>query len=256
MKPELINFLAKLTALAEERSELLLIVGGYLRDRFLLQQEARDIDLLYSGDAIELAQALDPSRYHIECFRDFRTVKIHGLEFYEIEIASSRTESYPEPASYPQINLCQNPNCIDRIKADLPRRDFRINALVGSFHQQKLGDINPIFRDESLLVWDLVKAQKDIKQREISVFHDRSFIDDPTRVYRAVRFATKLGYQIEAHTSKLMLDICRSPLWKSALTKRKKRFEIEFELIMKLDQSDQALSMLKEFLPANENYLE
>jgi len=273
MDSKLSNFLNNYAAAAKAEGEILLIVGGYLRDLVILGQEGRDIDLLYTGDAIDFAlktssqsnksnynNIIMPSIKVKEIFEPFRTAKIEveGLEEYDIELASTRTETYPCPAAFPDVELCQDEDRMERVRRDLPRRDFTINALVAVIARSEATKqsiaqwtASPSARSDGLNILDLVNNMEDISNKQIRIFHDNSFIDDPTRVYRAVRFAAKLGFKFEANTYEVMRAACRDPRFAEWQQKRKNRFNIELDLIESLEpaQVKIAKTLLEELLP-------
>ncbi len=150
----------------------------------------------------------------IEEFKPFQTVKIKisGLDIYDLEFASARTESYPEPAAFPEVALTSN------IKEDISRRDFTINSLLIS-----LGPLN--FAE----LIDHSSALSDMKRGLIRVFHSNSFIDDPTRIYRAFRFALEYGFDIELKTAEWLKAALKDERFSLWFKKRKNRFSIELE---------------------------
>ncbi len=273
MQTELRQTLSNFAAAAEQRGELLVIVGGYLRDLVVLNKEGRDIDLLYTGDAIDFALELSnqsPELFHHgdikiptvkvrEIFEPFRTAKIEvaGLEEYNIELASARTETYSVPAAFPTIKLCTDKSLVTRIRQDLPRRDFTVNALIAPLRKEDLERITAEIRDteihqkQNFNIIDLVNAYEDIENKEIRVFHDNSFIDDPTRIYRALRFAAKLGFKFNPNTYEILRAACRDARFPEWQEKRRNRFNIELDHIESLEpqQSKLAIDLLAELLP-------
>ncbi len=280
MQEKLANFLNSFSSAAKAEGELLMLVGGYLRDLKILGQEGRDIDLLYTGDAIDFALKIsslsNKSSYNNiimpaikvkEIFEPFHTAKIEveGLEEYDIELASTRTETYPCPAAFPDVELCSDEDRMARIAKDLPRRDFTINTLVAVIatttashpeHSEgslsgSMGILRYAQNDGCHVQDDTINAEEDIAKKQIRVFHDNSFIDDPTRVYRAVRFAAKLGFKFEANTYEVMRAACRDPRFPEWLQKRKNRFNIELDLIESLEPAKAKIArdLLAELLP-------
>ena len=198
------------------------VVQRSLEKQMLTEPLANDIDLLINTAALPWISSIKEkfklltkrTLIIIEEFKPFQTVKvkISGLDIYDLEFASARTESYPEPASFPEVTLSSN------IKEDISRRDFTINSLLIS-----LGPLN--FAE----LIDHSSALSDMKMGLVRAFHSNSFIDDPTRIYRAFRFALEYGFEIELKTSewlKAALKDERFPLW---FKKRKNRFNIELE---------------------------
>jgi len=150
----------------------------------------------------------------IEEFKPFQTVKvrIEGLENYSFEFASARTEYYPHPASFPKVDLCSS------LALDTDRRDFTINTLLIS--------LNP---NDFLKLIDYSSALDDMKNGLVRVFHPQSFIDDPTRIYRAFRFCLEYGFELEKNTEGYLKEALKNedfPIW---FKKRKNRFLIELE---------------------------
>jgi tRNA nucleotidyltransferase (CCA-adding enzyme) len=224
-------FLRAVGNFAKEKNLEIYIVGGYTREKVLAEIQARsfedlnyrDVDLVVNSDAIQFVKDFfEESDFELlatEVFRAFKTIKIKvkGLEDYEIEFASTREESYPSPSAFPLVNL------ISDIKKDLLRRDFTINALLMSLMPENFGEI-----------LDYVGAMADLKAGLIRVFHDKSFIDDSTRVFRAIRFKAKYDFKIEPHTLSLMRTCCQHPdypLWRE---KRKGQFRKEEERIKEI----------------------
>ena len=198
------------------------VVPRSLEKQMLTEPLGNDIDLLINTAALPWLSSVK-ERFKlltkrtliiIEEFKPFQTVKvkISGFDIYDLEFASARTESYPEPASFPKVTLTSS------IKEDISRRDFTINSLLIS-----LGPLN--FAE----LIDHSSALSDMEMGLIRAFHSNSFIDDPTRIYRAFRFALEYGFELELKTSewlKAALKDERFPLW---FKKRKNRFHIEFE---------------------------
>ena len=153
-------------------------VGGVVRDE-ILGTPSLDIDLCYEGNAINFAKDLDI----IKTNPDFGTVRVK-LNDKEIDIASTRTETYPQKGHLP---LVANIGC--SLKEDLSRRDFTINALAK----------NTVTNE----IVDYFNGLEDIKNKKIKVLHDNSFIDDPTRIVRGLKFAIRFGFKLDEHTKQL-----------------------------------------------------
>lgn len=229
MLSEIKTFLQDLGMGANQLGHEIYIVGGFVRNLIYddlyntnKSQGYTDIDLVINTNAIDFIHKFqkyyqDHHPQHLtfeilEQFDQFGTIKIKHPEYhnYTLELASTRTESYEEAAAFPKVTI------IDDIKKDLPRRDFTINALLVSLNKEDFGEII-----------DHVGGIKDMQKRLIRVFHDQSFIDDPTRIYRAVRFAAEYDFEIEEHTLQLMRAALANPNYPQWFKKRKNRFEIE-----------------------------
>ncbi len=163
------------------------IVGGPVRD-ILLNLPNCDLDFVVEGDGIGFSQILNKSlEGQLTVHRAFKTTTI-VYNGHRIDIVTARTESYKGPASYPDVEP-------GTIKNDLFRRDFTINAMAISINNKNFGNIV-----------DLYNGLKDLKEGLIRVMHDKSFIDDPTRIFRAVRFSVRFDFTIEPHTIALVRE--------------------------------------------------
>lgn len=253
---ELLDFLRDIGKYAQSYGSKIYIVGGYVRDAIFekltgqsLNKELSnsknpkistlDLDLLVEGDAVvfldkylkEYSSDYDKNCIKIlETFDAFKTIKVsvEGVDAL-IELASSRTETYPKPAAFPKVKLGAS------VEEDLPRRDFTINAILQSIMPNDFGEII-----------DPINGQSDIENKIIKVFHDNSFVDDPTRIYRVARFMAKFNFAIENKTLSLIKEASLSQDFSNWYKKRKNRFEIEFGYIEQLDseQKDKAIKFL------------
>ena len=165
------------------------LVGGPVRD-ILLGRPAIDIDLTLETGSSTLARALAKRvEGRVRSFPQFLTYKVISSNFPEVDIATARKERYRTPGALPAVTA-------GRLKDDLLRRDFSINAIAidllsGAMH-------------------DPARGERDLESRVVRVLHDRSFIDDPTRIFRATRLAARLGFTIEPHTAELTRDAIES----------------------------------------------
>lgn len=209
LTPALWNLLSHAASEAEKRGWQLYIVGGAVRDILLSSAQysssqdsnstlfLQDIDLVVDGfhraadvgAGVELAKALqsDYPPVRLEVHGEFQTAALlwHNhpeLDSLWVDIATARTEFYPYPAANPEVEASS-------IRQDLYRRDFTINALAIRLTQPRSGEL-----------LDFFGGLIDLRSRLVRVLHANSFIEDPTRIYRAVRFAVRLGFQIEGQT--------------------------------------------------------
>ncbi|MGB3266078.1 MAG: CBS domain-containing protein [Microcoleus sp.] len=200
ISPELWQLLSIAANIARERGWQLYIVGGAVRDLLLATDDKlalTDIDLVVdgnrsaddSGAGVELAASLQKlyPESRLDVHGDFKTAallwnKDSVFGSLWLDIATARTEFYPYPAANPEVEASS-------IRQDLYRRDFTINALA-----VRLGVPN------SGQLLDFFGGLRDLEARQIRVLHANSFIEDPTRIYRAVRFAVRLGFAIEPQT--------------------------------------------------------
>jgi tRNA nucleotidyltransferase (CCA-adding enzyme) len=159
------------------------LVGGPVRD-LLLGRNAFDIDLTLEGDTAAFSRALAKRlNGRVKSFPQFLTYKVIANDMPEIDIATARKERYRKPGALPAVSP-------GRLKDDLLRRDFSINAIAIDVLTQQLHDPTG--------------GERDLRERRVRVLHEQSFIDDPTRIYRAVRLAVRLGFEIDGGSAKLM----------------------------------------------------
>lgn len=180
-------------------------VGGVVRDE-ILGLESFDIDLCYEGNAIDFAQTLDV----IKTNPDFGTVRV-VVEDKEIDIASTRCESYPKKGHLPVVN---NIGC--SLKEDLSRRDFTINALAK----------NTVSGE----IVDFFDGLGDLKDRKLKVLHDKSFIDDPSRIIRGLKFAIRFDFELDSETKKLQDEYLANINYDMSYHRIKKELKETFNL--------------------------
>jgi len=162
------------------------LVGGSVRD-LLRGEKNLDIDIVVEGDGIifakKMAEALNG---RVKTHERFGTAKIILKDGPIIDIATARTEYYEAPATLPKVETSS-------IKKDLYRRDFTINTLAIKLNSSDFGTLIDFFG-----------GQKDLKEKTIRVLHSLSFVEDPTRALRAIRFSERFGFRISKHTENLI----------------------------------------------------
>ena len=172
--------------MADHRGVPIYLVGGVVRD-LILKQRTGDLDVTVEGDGIAFAREVaDRCRAGVALFERFGTARLALPGGIKLDIASTRRESYAQPAALPDVQPAT-------LLEDLYRRDFTINAMAVQLNAEEWGRLH-----------DPYGGQRDLKAKRIRVLHERSFIDDPTRVFRAVRFATRFTFQLEPATRRLM----------------------------------------------------
>jgi tRNA nucleotidyltransferase (CCA-adding enzyme) len=171
---------------ADECGVEVYLVGGAVRD-VLLGRSNEDLDLVVEGDGINVARRL-ADRLGARCHPHppFMTAVITLPDGQSVDIASARTEFYRAPAALPDV-------ATSLIRQDLYRRDFTINALAVVLSGRDFGALIDFFG-----------GRRDLAHREIRVLHSLSFIDDPTRALRAVRYARRLGFTLARDTRHLV----------------------------------------------------
>lgn len=192
--PDIFNLLKLAGEIATESGFPAYLVGGSVRD-ILRGEENLDIDIVIEGDGIAFAQALGEKLYaRVKSHRRFGTAVVI-TEFLKFDVASARTEYYESPAALPMIEMSS-------IKKDLYRRDFTINTMAIRLNPDKFGQL-----------LDFFGGQRDIKEKTIRILHNLSFIEDPTRAFRAIRFSERFGFKISKHTLNLIRTAVRINLF-------------------------------------------
>ena len=205
LPPELLALLREASEAAHELGYSVYIVGGFVRD-LLLNQPNLDLDLVVEGDAIALAKHLAKKRGgRVHGHTRFGTAKwilsaMHpakgagssdlpsASQIDHLDFTTARTEFYAHPSALPEVETSS-------IKQDLRRRDFTINTLAICIDPERYGQLLDPFGGEA-----------DLQRGLIRVLHNLSFIEDPTRMLRAVRLEQRLGFKIEPRTAQLMGD--------------------------------------------------
>jgi len=182
----LLELMEKAGKVAEELGCQAFVVGGFVRD-LLLRHKNLDLDLVIEGEGIRFAKKFSTqekvsAKYH----RKFGTAQIVGSGGFKIDIASARREYYESPAALPVVEL-------STIRQDLYRRDFTINTLAIHLNPRHFGELIDFFG-----------GQRDIKNRIIKIIHNLSFVEDPTRIFRALRFEHRFGFSISKETGNLI----------------------------------------------------
>jgi len=182
---EIYNILKLSGEVAEENGFNAYLVGGTVRD--LLRGERNlDIDIVIEGDGITFAKALgEKLSARVKTHERFNTAQVIK-DKTKLDVATARTEYYESPAALPKVETSS-------IKKDLYRRDFTINTLAIK--------LNP--RDFGLLI-DFFGGQRDLREKTVRVLHNLSFIEDPTRAFRAIRFSERFNFKIGKHTESLI----------------------------------------------------
>jgi tRNA nucleotidyltransferase (CCA-adding enzyme) len=161
------------------------LVGGSVRD-ILLGEPNFDVDVVVEGDAISLANALaDELDGRVRTHRQFGTAVVLYGEDERVDLVTARSESYHAPAVLPTVE----PGSIDD---DLHRRDFTINAMAVSLKGENLGQLVDPFG-----------GREDLEAGRIRILHDQSFVDDPTRILRAIRYEDRYGFRMDDETVRL-----------------------------------------------------
>ena len=184
---ELYTLLTNIGQLATRSSVSVYLIGGIVRD-ILLQQPNDDIDIVVEGNGIDFANNLQATYGgEIVAHESFGTATWDHPLGLKIDIASSRLEFYDRPASLPDVEL-------STLREDLYRRDFTINAMAICLNEDTFGTLVDPF-----------SGQADLHKETIKILHNLSFVEDPTRILRAVRFETRFDFSMDEQTEKLAI---------------------------------------------------
>jgi len=214
---DLVDFIRKAGDIAEKQQQRLYLVGGVVRD-LLLERSNYDLDIVVEGDAIKLAQEIAAiNRANVTTHTRFGTAKLQWKRG-STDLATARAETYARPGALPTVKP-------GTIVDDLARRDFTVNAMAIGLNPRHYGELI-----------DPYGGRQDIKKRLVRVLHDKSFTDDATRIWRALRYEKRLGFRIEPKTLKLIerdIDMLG--------TISGDRIRHELELVLKEDLPEKAL---------------
>ncbi len=185
---EIYAILEKASDLAEKKDVELYVVGGFVRD-LLLKKRNFDLDFVVSRNGTDFGRALaELLGGRVKTHEKFNTAVVILDSGLRIDVATTRFEYYDIPGDLPRITQ-------GSLFHDLYRRDFTINAMAISLNRKRFGDLIDYFN-----------GKRDLKDRIIRVLHSLSFIDDPTRILRALRFKHRFQFKIGKTTESLMLS--------------------------------------------------
>ncbi len=180
------RFLEAAGRMADETGVSVYAVGGFVRD-LLLGIENLDVDLVVEGDGLAYARALGIRLgARVRTHERFGTAVLLFPDGFKLDVATARTEYYEYPTALPTVERSS-------IKQDLYRRDFTINTLAIRLHGREFGELI-----------DYYGGQRDLNEGTIRVLHSLSFVEDPTRVFRAIRFEQRLGFRLSKETLALI----------------------------------------------------
>ncbi len=223
---EMILLLRTIGEVATKLSYNAYAVGGFVRD-LLLKKPNLDLDIVIEGDGITYAKALAThlkGRYRTH--ERFKTAVVLMPDGFKIDIATARLEYYEYPAAMPTVELSS-------IKLDLSRRDFTINAMAIHLNPGEFGTLIDFFN-----------CQNDLKQKTVKVLHNLSFVEDPSRIFRAVRFEKRMEFQISAHTTRLIKNAVEMQLFGKS---EDPRFLTELKIIFAEENPLPAIQRLADF---------
>ncbi len=200
------------------------VVGGFVRD-LLLRRPVKDLDVILEGSAIKVGKSLVKKfGGRLTTHDKFHTAVWHlpetwNLALDALDLITARRETYETPGALPAV-------APSTIEDDLRRRDFTINAMAIRLDGNRFGEL-----------LDPLNGRKDLEQRTIRVLHLRSFVDDPTRILRAVRYEGRYSFQMDPATSGLVNEEALGVL--SGLSGERIRHELD--LILEEENAPQIL---------------
>ena len=190
-------------------------VGGFVRD-LLLGQPNLDLDLTVEGKGPEFARALaQRMQAEVRVHERFGTAVVILPDGQKIDVATARVEYYEYPAALPHVESSS-------VRQDLYRRDFTVNAMAIQLNGDRFGELIDFFG-----------GLRDLNQGLIRILYNLSFVEDPTRIIRAIRFEQRYGFNIEPQTQQLLQDAVESHYLRELSYKR-----IREELLLILEEKD------------------
>ena len=218
----LFGLIKRISLLADRYKVSAYLAGGVVRDMFL-GRDNFDFDVVIEGDAVFLARRLAVEiKAAVVVHQKFGTAVIEAEGLGRIDFAAARKEYYPHPGELPVVRP-------GRIRDDLFRRDFTINAMAVAINGAGYGRLI-----------DLFGGLDDLHAGKIRVLHEKSFIDDPTRIARAVRFEQRFSFRIERKT----LSLLKTELAVNRDDKIRHRYFVELKKLLKEPNPPKCLKRL------------
>lgn len=219
------DILAKIGAIGDRMNFPAFIVGGVVRDLFLGIKNY-DLDIVIEGEGIAFAQELSRDLGgRIKSHEKFGTAVVILADGFKIDVATARREFYEYPAAFPKVELSS-------IRKDLYRRDFTINAMAIQLNQKYFGKLVDFFG-----------GQRDLYKGIIRVLYNLSFVEDPARIIRAIRFEQRYNFKMDRTTE----DFLKKAIADKLLSRlRRKRITEELILILKEENPLKSLKRLEE----------
>jgi len=188
LDPEVSSLVGDIGAYADSLRVSVRLIGGIVRDA-LLGLKSRDVDIVLEADAIDFAQGWAKVKGAVlKTHPRFGTATVYLKSGLYVDFVTARRETYPTQGALPKVEP-------STFEDDVVRRDFTINALAVQISGPEYGRMI-----------DRCGGQEDLRNRVIRIFHDESFVDDPTRVLRAVRFERRFDFRLESLTRRLLKE--------------------------------------------------
>ena len=202
LKSETLALLKRCGEIGAEVGLKIFAVGGFVRD-MLLHISNNDIDLVAEGDGIAFAKVLaDKLGGVCKVHETFATAQVSISSGLKLDVVTARTETYTRPAALPDVQG-------STLKQDLFRRDFSINAMALQLHPDYFGQLIDFFG-----------ARSDLEKGVVRILHNLSFVDDPTRIFRAIKFEQRYGFHMDRNTVHLLRSAVNMGLIKMVTPER------------------------------------
>jgi tRNA nucleotidyltransferase (CCA-adding enzyme) len=220
------EILQQVAEIADRSGQGLVLVGGVVRDLHL-GRRIQELDIMLDPPARPIVEELATlTGSKLVSHEAFHTFTLHLSFGSKLDVVTAREETYRAPAALPDVFP-------SKIEKDLKRRDFSVNAMAVWLNKNKFG---------SLL--DPFQGEKDLNQGLIRVLHAMSFVDDPTRIFRAARFASRFNFRLEEETGALVEKAVKAKI-PALLSPVRRRHE--FEILLKEESPLPALKLLKKW---------
>ena len=226
ISPGICCLLQEIGQFGAETSLAVYVVGGFIRD-LLIGRENLDIDIVVEGNAVDFAyQLAQVWGGQVQAHHQFRTATVTRSDGLKLDFVSARNETYRSPGALPSVEY-------GTIAEDLRRRDFSINALAMQLRPDIFGELV-----------DCTDGLRDLRAGRIRTLHKQSFVDDPTRIFRAIRYAGRYSFRITEDDHQRMLDVINKGLLNLVSGQRIRN---EIDHILSEDAAPQIVNWMGEF---------
>ena len=225
VSPFLLSLLMEIGNFADKRGERVYAVGGFVRD-LLMGRASLDVDIVVEGDGPEFAKEFAKEKgVGLKSHPEFKTATLF-IDGISIDMATARTEYYENPGALPRVES-------SNLRKDLYRRDFTINAMAIALNPNDFGTLIDFFG-----------GRKDLRDGVIRVLHSMSFVEDPTRILRALRYAARFKYRLQDKTEMLLKDALRHHYLKAV---SEARIRAELEKSLKVDSPAEVFDLFQKY---------
>jgi tRNA nucleotidyltransferase (CCA-adding enzyme) len=225
LNPKSLSLVRTIGGLAKAQGVAAYLVGGPVRD-LILKHPNIDLDITVEGNGMRLADSFAARHQgaRVTHYPSFKTATVHLPDGSLVDFATARKEIYVRGGVFPKVKPSS-------IKDDLFRRDFTVNAMAIAINPETWGK-----------VIDPFEGMADLGGKRLRILHEKSFLDDPTRILRAARFKARLGFSMEAKTLRLLKSAIKI---KVLDTIKPQRYLKDFNKILKEPKSLDAIKCLK-----------